>query len=103
MNLEVYDELNHAKARLTRAKAELAEMKIARERGELIPIEDVHAQWAENAANVRKKILALEGKLPVMLSGKSLSDMAAIIHEAVYEALNELGGYKANGGCDSGA
>lgn len=95
MNLAAYEDLTQAKARLTRAKAELAEMKIARERGELISIDDVNAQWAENASNVRKKLLALEGKLPVMLSGKSVSDMAVIIHEAIYEALNELGGYKA--------
>lgn len=95
MNLAAYEDLTQAKARLMRAKAELAEMKIARERGELISIDDVNAQWAENASNVRKKLLVLEGKLPVMLSGKSVSDMAVIIHEAIYEALNELGGYKA--------
>ncbi len=95
MKLDVYDELNEAKARLTRAKAELAEMRIAREKGELIPMEDVQSQWAENAGNVRKKLLALEGKLPVMLAGKSIADMAGIIHDAIYEALNELGGYKA--------
>lgn len=95
MTLRIYDELNEAKARLTRAKAELTEMKVAQARGELISIDDVQVQWAENVANVRKKLLALEGKLPVMLSGKGLADMAVIIHDAVYEALNELGGYRA--------
>ena len=71
MAIDAVEELTQAKTRLTTARAEREELKLAQQRGMLIAIDTVAEQWAENAGNVRKKLLALEAKLPGMLQGKT--------------------------------
>lgn len=92
MAIDAVEELTQAKTRLTTARAEREELKLAQQRGMLIAIDTVAEQWAENAGNVRKKLLALEAKLPGMLQGKGIAEMSRIIHEEIYQALNELAG-----------
>ena len=48
-----------AKSRLTTAQAELAEAKLARERGELLPAADVRAEWTALATDLRARLLAI--------------------------------------------
>lgn len=84
------DELNRETARYRRIKADREELRLMRERGELVPVTEVRKSWADMAANVRKKLLALEARLPGKLPGKNTREMAAIIREELYEVLNEL-------------
>ena len=89
------DELNRERARYTRIKADKEELKLEQMRGELVKVSEVRKEWGDMAANVRKKILALEARLPGMLAGKDIPGMCEVIHEEIYGVLNELaGGYE---------
>lgn len=82
--------LNRERARYTRIKADKEELKLRQMRKEVVPVEAVSKQWADMSANVRKKLLALEARLPGKLPGKNTREMAAVIREELYAVLNEL-------------
>jgi terminase small subunit / prophage DNA-packing protein len=77
--------------RLTLAQAELAEMKAAERRGQMVAIEDVMPAIAEGLANVRSRLMAMPGRLAVTLA--LVSDPAQIeraIEDEVRGALTEI-------------
>ncbi len=88
------DELNQERARYTRLKADKEELKLSVMRGEYVSVSEVKKQWADMAGNVRKKMLALEGRLPVQLENQNAGDIAEILRREIYEVLNELADYK---------
>lgn len=88
------DELNQERARYTRLKADKEELKLSVMRGEYVSVQEVKKQWADMAGNVRKKMLALEGRLPAQLENQNAGDIAEILHREIYEVLNELADYK---------
>ena len=88
------DELNQERARYTRLKADKEELKLAVMRGEYVSVTEVKKQWGDMAGNVRKKMLALEGRLPAQLENMKAGNIAEILHREIYEALNELADYK---------
>lgn len=47
------------KERLTAAQADLAELKLAQTRGELLPLEDVRREWAAIAIDLRARLLSI--------------------------------------------
>lgn len=51
--------LNDEKTRLTAAQADRAELQAARDRGELIPLEEVRREWAAIAVDLRARLLAV--------------------------------------------
>lgn len=88
------DELNQERARYTRIKADKEELKLEILRGEYVRKADAQKDYDDKAGNVRKKLLALEGRLPVQLEMKKAGAISEILHDAIYEVLNELAGDK---------
>ncbi len=85
--------LTAAKIRQTSADAELKEIAIAEQKGELVPIEVVIKVYGENITNIRAKILAMPTKLAPELVGKDLAAIQAKIKHEVYDILKELADY----------
>ena len=79
------------RARLVKARADLAEMEAKQVRGELIPAPDVTLAWTEIMALVRARLLALPDKLaPVIHETTSIAEARDVIRQAVHELLSEL-------------
>lgn len=84
------DELNRERARYTKIKADKEELKLKILQGEYVKADDVKKQWSDMAGNVRKKLLALEGRLPVQLENQRAGVICEILHREIYEVLGEL-------------
>ena len=81
----------HHKLRLTKARADIAELESAEMTGELVQIEQAEAAWTNAAARLRQRLLALPAKLaPVAYQAGELAEVKAALCEGVYEALLEL-------------
>ena len=72
---------------LKAAKAQLEQIKLERERGELIPRAEIAKLWAMRAAEVKAGLMQLVRKLPPRLEGLEKEEMAEIIREEVYAVL----------------
>ncbi len=79
------------RARLVKAKADLAEMEASQMRGDLLPAPDVTAAWTEIVALMRSRLLVLPDKIaPVVHETTSLNQARDVIKKAVYEILTEI-------------
>lgn len=79
------------RARLLRAKADLAEMEAGGRRGELIPGAQVEAAWVAVLARLRQRLLALPDRLaPLCHEETTIAGARDQIRRAVREALDEL-------------
>jgi phage terminase Nu1 subunit (DNA packaging protein) len=77
--------------RKTAAEAALAELKLARELGQLVTLEDVERVWQNLAAMCRARMLAIPSNIArLAFSAESVDEARAIIENAIHEALNEL-------------
>ena len=85
--------LTAAKIRQASADAELKEIAISEQKGELVPIEVVMKVYGENITNIRAKILAMPTKIAPELVGKDLAAIQAKIKHEVYDLLKELADY----------
>jgi phage terminase Nu1 subunit (DNA packaging protein) len=79
------------RARLVRAKADLAEMDAACRRGELLAASDVEEAWIAVLARLRARLLALPDRMaPLVHQETTIAGVRAQIRQAVGEALSEL-------------
>lgn len=79
------------RARLVKAKADLAEMEASRMRGDLLPAPDVKSAWTEIVALMRARLLVLPDKIaPVVHETTSLNQARDVIKKAIYEVLTEI-------------
>lgn len=85
--------LEAAQTRLTTAKAELAELELAEERGEVHRAAAVMKVWSENVINAKTKLLGIPTKLAPELRGKTLPEIQAKLKEGISEVLHELSEY----------
>ncbi len=77
--------------RKTAAEASLAELKLARELGQLVTLEDVERVWSNLVAMCRARMLAIPSKVASLaLSAGSIDEARAVLESALHEALNEL-------------
>lgn len=81
------------RARLTEAKADIAEIEAELKKGTTHAAEAVAAVWADMIGNARAKLLALPTKLAGALDGLEITEREALIKEGVNEALRELAEY----------
>ncbi len=82
-----------AKERLALARADLAEMRAAERRGDLIATADVTDAWSQHIAAARAKLLALPTTIaPRIAPPGKLGEAQEIVRDIVYDALNELAG-----------
>jgi phage terminase Nu1 subunit (DNA packaging protein) len=79
------------RARLVKARADLAEMEAAEKRGDLIPAPDVTAAWTEIVALMRAQLLALPDKIaPVVHETTSIAEARDVIRRAIHDVLAEI-------------
>jgi phage terminase Nu1 subunit (DNA packaging protein) len=79
------------RARLIKAKADIAEMEASGRRGELLPAEDVEAAWTAVLARLRARLLVLPDRLaPLWHQETTIAGVRDQIRKAVREALDEL-------------
>lgn len=81
------------RVRLATAQAELAEIRAAKLRAELVPAADVLAEWAAICADVRQRLLAIPSRLgsKLALPRETVAALDAEIR-ATLEALASQGG-----------
>lgn len=85
-----YD-LTKERARLSHHQANCEELKERQLIGELIPAEEVKAQWSDMILAVRAKILSLPGKVAsIAMAAESLREVEEFVSEELHGALNEL-------------
>lgn len=73
-----------------KAKRELAELKLAKSRGELYEASTVEQTLSEILTNFRSKLLGLPSKYAPQLDGKTRGDIYQTLTGAVEELLTEL-------------
>lgn len=78
-----------AKTRLTLAKAEREELKLAQEKHELLSREQVNLTWAEKVNIVKNKILSIPELAPVLIN-HTAGEIKSILNGKTREILNEL-------------
>lgn len=81
------------RARLTKAKADIAEIEADLKKGTTHDAAAVAAVWADMIGNARAKLLGLPTKLAGALDGLTITEREAIIKDGVNEALQELAEY----------
>lgn len=81
------------RARLTKAKADMAEIEAELMKGTTHAAEAVAAVWSDMIGNARAKLLALPTKLAGALDGLEITEREALIKDGVAEALRELAEY----------
>lgn len=78
------------KTRTAMAQAELAEMKVAVQRGELAPVAMMRAGLEAAVARARARLLSIPTKMGAMVAGMAPAEAKALLEEQIYEALQEL-------------
>ena len=73
-----------------KAKRELAEVKLAKTKGELYEAATVESVLSELLTNFRSKLLGLPSKYAARLDGKSRGEIYSILTSAIEENLTEL-------------
>lgn len=85
------DDYAKHRARLTKAKADMAEMEKDQMANQLIPANDVQDAWEVMVSNMRNKMLSLPTKVATaVFVAENAADAQSIIKEQVNEALAEL-------------
>ncbi|WP_367025181.1 hypothetical protein ABZN20_10255 [Methylococcus sp. ANG] len=83
--------LEHERARLAHHQANIAAMAEADKRQNLIPADVVTAEWCNQAANIRAKLLNLPGRGAVAVAGMdTVQEIERELRKLVYECLREL-------------
>jgi terminase small subunit / prophage DNA-packing protein len=82
--------LAEAQLRKINAEAALAELKLARERGEVVNVQDVEKAVSGQIANARARLLAMPSKLAGLLVGLTKPKIKTQLESEVNQALAEL-------------
>jgi hypothetical protein len=84
-------DLNVERARKMKAEAELAEIDLARQRGETIKVDAAAIVWGEVLSVAKSRLLSVPAKLaPIVAVEDSPAICKALIEEQVFEVLDEL-------------
>jgi phage terminase Nu1 subunit (DNA packaging protein) len=79
------------RARLVKAKADLAEMDAGARRSDLLPVADVEAAWIAILERLRARLLVLPDRLaPLVHEETTIAGARASIRETIAEALTDL-------------
>ena len=85
------DDYGKHRARLTKARADMAEMEREQLSKELIPADDIEGAWTAATAMMRSRFLSIPSKLaPRMVSIKDANAARDLIETAIHDALKEL-------------
>jgi len=90
----IEQQLEIEKIRNERAKADMAEMKLARMQGTMHDAIDVERVMTDMLSAMRAKLLGMPSKIaPVIVSQDEITIIQEIIRKNIYEALQELSEY----------
>jgi len=79
------------RARLTKAKADAAEMLARAKLGELVPAAEVRETWVALVSVMRTRMLAIPARVASrVMMAKNIVEIAALIRNEIYEALDAL-------------
>jgi phage terminase Nu1 subunit (DNA packaging protein) len=81
------------RARLTKAKADIAELDAELKKGTAHDAEAVAAVWSDMIGNARAKLLSLPTTLASQLEGMTIQERKEAIQHGVSDALKELADY----------
>lgn len=85
------DKESDHRRRLTKARADLAEVEARQAVGELVPVQHVSDVWCDIVANFRARALAVAHKAaPLVSMEKDIDSCHATIEALIHEALAEL-------------
>ena len=85
------DDYNAHRTRLTKARADLAEMEKEQIREQLIPAGDVERAWIDVSQNMRQKLLAFPQRVaPEVYAAEKLIEVKSILKDNIYDALKEI-------------
>jgi len=83
--------LTDERARLTKLRADQQELKLKKERGELIQVDLAMSLWGSVCMNIRNKLLAMPTKLaPLVFACKKISEVKEVIEKNIQEVLEEV-------------
>lgn len=85
--------LEAEQTRLTKAKADIAELELAELRSETHRSAAVMRVWADNVINAKTRLLAIPTKIAPELVGKSFQEVQMALKTEINEALQELSEY----------
>lgn len=89
------DDYNTHRTRLTKVKADMAEMEKAQIEEQLIPSADVEAAWMEVAQNMRQKLLAFPQRVaPEVYAAEKLIEVKSLLKDHIFDALQEIADVK---------
>ena len=83
------DTYHQQRTRRTAAEAEIAEIKVAQAKGELVCAADAGRAWAAHAARVRSRLLAIPSDLAQALPGLTKHEVATadrVVRDALADA-----------------
>lgn len=82
------------RARLLRAKADIAELEVSILENQLIPANRVENVWSRMVGAFRARMLSIPNRLGAqVITLKEYNDVETLIRETIYEALTELAEY----------
>ena len=87
--------LDEARTRKLTAEAELAEIELAKAKGDLVPTEMVIKAWIDVLSAMKAKLLAIPSKAaPVLAAEDNPGEVQKLLDSELEEALNELSNYQ---------
>ncbi len=81
------------RARLTKAKADIAELDAELKKGTAHDAESVAAVWADMIGNAKQKLLEIPASIAKVLEGMTVQERQEAIRKAIHKALSELADY----------
>jgi len=83
-----------ARARKVAAEAEIAELELAKVRGELVVADDVVTAWSDTLASLKAKLVSVPSKAaPIVASDDTAGGCQKVLDDLIREALEELSNY----------
>ena len=82
-----------AKTRLTTAAAEINELKLSQERGEVVKSSAVMKVWCDNVIRAKTKLLNIPTKIAPELVGQDVTEIQSRLTNEIEQALKELAEY----------
>ena len=79
------------RARLTKARADMAEMEREQIQEQLVPAGDIERAWVDVTQNMRQKLLAFPQRVaPEVYAAEKLVEVKNILKDNIYDALKEI-------------
>jgi len=82
--------LTDERTRLTKLQADLAEIELAEKNGDVLPYDEVKADWIKFVGSMKARLLNLPTKYAPLCYGKTIVEIKQIVEDGIYQALAEL-------------